>query len=214
MVQQRLFDLHFKVWFRFPSDKWPLQALLNMINKNKYNANVDFSLSLSLSFFFFSFFLSFFFLVSKEIFLQQNPPSACFRNPSQVLPAGLTDSRMRWAAQFPLHRSTNIDSLWWSRSDSPTSFTHLRIAIAGPCLLLMYAKMWLYDGAVAGAGKIHRQVSHPGGNPRRKDSHGTFRALTFDCQRMTNQRSVCESGAGLQSASPARHRTALSGGEC
>ena len=69
MVQQRLFDLHFKVWFRFPSDKWPLQALLNMINKNKYNANVDFSLSLSLSpalslfllFFFFSFFFFFFF---------------------------------------------------------------------------------------------------------------------------------------------------------
>lgn len=94
----------------------------------------------------------------------------------------------------------------WPRLRLSASFTRLPIAVAVPRMtkcVYLWSHLSLQPPLRTGWG-VNPQL------PRRDGvSHRTLNALTFDRRRMTNQRSG--SGAGVQSASPPRHKTALPG---
>jgi len=95
-----------------------------------------------------------------------------------------------------------------------TSFIDLPIAVSQPCLLIICQNVIIERCRTPPpptSSPITDRLT-AGESLQDSVSHGTFNALTFDKQRMTNQRSVSLHGAGFHlSASPARHKTALLG---
>lgn len=106
---------------------------------------------------------------------------------------------MRWAAPFLLYRFINIQPPLCTVPFKPIHITCRSTNRHRGTSFVAHMLKCDCDDAIAGAASADRWtagVSLQGSVP-----HGTFYALTFDWQRMTNQRSASVRGAAVPSAS-------------